>query len=326
MKGRLRSIQNLLGLLAVLIVLFVGFSIKVPTFATLANLELLARQSAVVPLAAIGMTFVIIVGGIDLSIGSVAALSGVVIAKLVGPPGSQGMAPALAALCGVLAGAACGLLNGLLITRLKVVPFIVTLGTFSTIRGLAKSAWLANEQKVDAQTTWLKGILSALTKEQAWRVFPNGFWFAMVLAILMGLVMKFLRFGRHVVAVGSNEAAARLCGVPVERTKLAVYTLSGTFAGLAGLMNFSRLTAGDPTALVGLELDAIAAVVIGGASLSGGQGSVAGSILGALIMITLRAGAAQVGLSNYVQEIITGAIIVLAVWLDRVRKSRAAAA
>lgn len=324
-KGRLRSIQNLVGLLAALIAIFVGFSTQVPTFATLNNLELIARQSVVIPLAALGMTFVIIVGGIDLSIGSIAALSGVVVAKLVGPPGGTGMAPALAALCAVFAGFGCGLLNGLLITRLRVVPFIVTLGTYLSIRGFAKSRPLANEQKVDTRENWLFDLLSPIAKSDRWKILPAGVWITIGLAILMALVLRYTRFGRHVVAVGSNEAAARLCGVPVERTKLAVYVLAGVFAGLAGLMNFSKLTVGDPTSLVGLELDAIAAVVIGGASLSGGEGSIAGSILGALIMSVLRAGAGQMGLPNYIQEMVTGGIIVLAVWLDRVRKAQAAA-
>lgn len=324
MKGRFQSIQNLVGLFAALLAVFVGFSTQVPTFATLPNLELIARQSVIVPLAALGMTYVIIVGGIDLSVGSIAALSGVVVAKLVGPPGGGGMAPILAAMLGVIAGLGCGLVNGFLITRLRVVPFIVTLGTYLSIRGGAK--WLGNEQKVDAKESWLNNILTAVGPGERWRLLPYGVWFTIALAVLMAFVLKYVRFGRHVVAVGSNEAAARLCGVPVERTKLGVYALSGLFAGLAGLMNFSRLTVGDPTALVGLELDAIAAVVIGGASLSGGEGSIAGSILGALIMSVLRAGAGQMGLPNYIQEIVTGGIIVLAVWLDRVRKARAATA
>ena len=321
---RFQSIQNLAGLLAALIVVFVGFASRVPTFATLSNVETISRQSVIVTLAALGMTYVIIVGGIDLSVGSTAALAGVAVAKLVGDTGHAGMSPALAALLALLAALACGLLNGFLITRLRVVPFIVTLGTYLSIRGGAK--WLGNEQKVDARETWLNDVLSTLGSSERWHVLPWGVWFTILLAVLMAFGLKYLRFGRHVVAVGSNEAAARLCGIPVERVKLGVYALSGLFAGLAGLMNFSRLTVGDPTALVGLELDAIAAVVIGGASLSGGEGSVAGSVIGALIISVLRAGAGQMGLPNYIQEIVTGGIIVLAVWLDRVRKARAATA
>ncbi len=316
-NGRFRSLQNLVGLLIALVIIFVAFALKVPNFGGYVSVQTLARQSVITLLASLGMTFVIVVGGIDLSVGSTAALSGVVIAKLI----TLNQPPIVCALAGIAAGLLCGLLNGALITRLKVVPFIVTLGTYLSIRGGAK--WIANEQSIYPKETWLNGILASLAKSERWKLLPLGVWVAAVFAVLTALGLRYLRFGRHVVAVGSNESAARLCGVPVERTKLAVYGLSGLFAGLAGLMNFSRLTIGDPTSLVGLELDAIAAVVIGGASLSGGEGSIAGTVLGALIMSVLRAGASQMNLPNYVQEIVTGLIIVLAVWLDRVRKARA---
>jgi ribose/xylose/arabinose/galactoside ABC-type transport system permease subunit len=137
-------------------------------------------------------------------------------------------------------------------------------------------------------------------------------------------LLRYARLGRHIFAVGSNELTARLCGVAVERVKLIVYTISAAFAGLAGLMQFSRLTVGDPTVAVGTELDVIAAVVIGGGSLSGGEGSILGSLVGALIMTVIRSGCSQLGLPNWVQEIVTGAIIVLAVALDRLRHRRAA--
>jgi ribose/xylose/arabinose/galactoside ABC-type transport system permease subunit len=143
----------------------------------------------------------------------------------------------------------------------------------------------------------------------------------LILAIAMGLTLRFTRFGRHVVAVGSNENAARLCGVPINRIKLSVYVISGVFAGIAGLMFFGRENVGDPTTAVGLELDGIAAVVIGGASLNGGQGSVLGSVLGALLMATWRSGAGQMDLQDWIQELVTGAVIVLAVALDKIRKS-----
>jgi ribose/xylose/arabinose/galactoside ABC-type transport system permease subunit len=152
---------------------------------------------------------------------------------------------------------------------------------------------------------------------------PIGVWLMVVFAVGVSVLLRYTRFGRHVFAVGSNELTARLCGVAVERTKVLVYTLGAMFAGLAGLLQFSRLTVGDPTVAVGLELDVIAAVVIGGGSLSGGEGSVLGSIVGALIMTTIRSGCSQMGLPNWVQEIVTGTIIVLAVAVDRLRHRRA---
>lgn len=310
-----KSYRNLLSLVAALATVFVVFSILVPgSFPTVRNAETLARQSSITSLVAIGMTFVIICGGIDLSVGSVAALAGVVIAFGL----KSGLNPWLSAVMGILAGTLCGLVNGTIITRFKMGPFIVTLGTLLAVRGVAKG--FAHEQKIDAPDSPLGQLLSVLAKPDRWQLVPPGVWLTVALAIGAGWVLKSTRFGRHVVAVGSNEAAARLCGVPIERVKLAVYALSGVFAGLAGLMFFSRLTVGDPTIAAGLELDAIAAAVIGGASLSGGEGSIAGTILGAFIMVTLRSGASQYGLPNWVQEIVTGTIIVLSVGLDKVRR------
>jgi len=256
---------------------------------------------------------VIIGGGIDLAVGSIVALVTVVIAWLL----AHGAAPLAAAGGGLLAGLICGLLNGVLITRLKLVPFIVTLGTLLIFRGLAKG--LAHEQKIDAPLTWLNDLCAALKPDHAWMLVPPGVWIFAVLAILVALALRYTRFGLHTLAIGSNEQAARLCGVPIEKTKLLIYSLSGLFAGFAGLMQFSRLTVGDPTVAAGLELDAIAAVVIGGGSLAGGEGSVLGTIVGALIMTVIRSGCTQIGLSNWLQEIITGLIIVSAVVLDRLR-------
>jgi ribose/xylose/arabinose/galactoside ABC-type transport system permease subunit len=188
-------------------------------------------------------------------------------------------------------------------------------------RGLAKG--LAHEQKIDAPLSWLNDLLAALAPAQSWMVFPAGVWVLVALAAITSFVLTYTRFGLHVFAIGSNEQAARLCGVPIERVKLLIYTLSGLLAGMAGLMQFSRLTVGDPTVAAGLELDVIAAVVIGGGSLSGGEGTVLGTMLGALIMTVIRSGCTQIGLSNWVQEIVTGVIIVLAVVLDRLRHRQA---
>lgn len=309
-----RSWLNIVGLLVAWIVIFGAFSAMMPdSFPTFSNFASILRQQANVFMVALGMTYVIVNGGIDLSVGSVAAFCSVVIAWLA----MHHYSPEVALIGGLAAGALCGLFNGTIITKLKVVPFIVTLGTMMAVRGLAKG--LSNEQKIDAPETWLNSLVATLHSGQKWMLFPAGVWAIFALALLMALMLRYTRFGRHVVAIGSNEQAARLCGVPIDRVKLMVYTISGLFAGLAGLVTFSRLTVGDPTTSVGLELDAIAAVVIGGASLNGGQGSIAGSLLGALIMATISAGASQRGYSNWVQEVITGAIIVLAVALDRLR-------
>jgi ribose transport system permease protein len=244
----------------------------------------------------------------------VIALVTVVIATAL----SAGYSPMVAALLGVLAGAGAGLLNGVLVTTLGIVPFIVTLGTMLALRGAAKG--LAHEQKVDAPTTWLNQALAALRPEDQWRLLPVGVWLA--LAVMVAALLNYTRFGRHLLAVGSNESAARLAGVRVGAVKRGVYLLGGALIGVAGTMQFARLSVGDPTVATGLELDIIAACVIGGASLSGGEGTILGSLLGALIMTVIRAGASQLGWSNWVQEIVTGLIIVAAVAIDRFRHRR----
>lgn len=302
-----------LGLAWLAVFALFGF-LRPDTFPTADNLETLARQGAIVAMAAIGMTFVIISGGLDLSVGSAVAFVTVITAWLL----QQGYDPWIALLGGVAAGSLAGLLNGLLVTKAKLGPFVVTLGTLLVFRGVAKG--LANEQKIDAPMTWLADVLATLSKEQRWMVVPPGVWATLLLALLMAAVLRYTRFGRHVVAIGSNENAARLCGVPINRVKTLVYVLGGTFAGLAGILQFSRLTVGDPTVANGLELEVIAAVVIGGASLSGGSGTIAGALLGAAIMTTIRSGGSHMGWSTWVQEIVTGTIIVLSVALDRVRK------
>ncbi len=287
------------------------------SFSSPGNLETIARQTAITGTAALGMTLVIIAGGIDLSVGSIIALSTVVVALFL----KSGLGVLPSALAGVTAGALCGFFNGLLITRLKVVPFIVTLGTLLIVRGAAKG--LADEQKIDVELTWLNDLLDALPPERAWMLVPPGVWLMLILAAAVAGLLRYTRLGRHTYAIGSNEQTARLCGVAVERVKIIIYTLSAGFAGLAGLMQFSRLTVGDPTVAVGAELDVIAAVVIGGGSLAGGEGSILGSLVGALIMTVIRSGCTQMGVDNWVQEIVTGSIIVLAVALDRLRHRKA---
>jgi ribose transport system permease protein len=299
---------------------FVGFIFAIligARFFLPANLELIARQTAIVAAAALGMTVVIVSGGIDLSVGSVVALTTVAIAVLLG----QGWSPLSAAFAGVIAAAICGLVNGVLVTGLRVVPFIVTLGTMILVRGAAKG--FADERRIEAPQTWLNNLLRT-TAADAGGFLPAGVWLVLLLALVVGGLLRYTRFGRHVFAIGSNERTARLCGVAVPRTKIIIYTIGAIFAGVAGVLQFSRLSVGDPTVAEGLELDVIAAVIIGGGSLSGGRGTVIGTLLGATTMAVIQIGCAQKGYPNWVQQIVTGAIIVLAVALDRWRQGRQA--
>jgi ribose transport system permease protein len=226
----------------------------------------------------------------------------------------------LAIVVGLLVGVVLGLFNGGLVAYGKLPPFIVTLGMLGIARGTAK--WLANEQTVNVPATWVNELVVTFPKA-AWLVLPAGVWTVLVLAVLAALVLRYTVFGRHIVALGSNEVAARACGIDTSRLKIATYSLAGCLFGLTGVMQLSRLRQGDPTVAAGAELDIIAAVVIGGGSLSGGQGSVAGSLIGALIMAFLRNGCQQMGWPNYIQEIIIGAIIVIAVAVDGWRSRRA---
>jgi ribose/xylose/arabinose/galactoside ABC-type transport system permease subunit len=308
----LRLIGPFLGLFGVITL----FSVLQPqTFLSAYNFQTIAAQTVIVGLGAIGMTFVIVSGGIDLSIGSVIALCSVVTAVAL----REGASPGVAALAGVATGAGFGAFNGLLITKLSIVPFIVTLGSMGIARGLAK--YLADEQKVDAPAAWLADVM-AKAPTPSWLLVSPGTWLMFALAIAMTLVLKRTVFGVHTYAVGSNEATARLCGVNVTRVKLGIYVLAGSLAGLAGVMQYARLTVGDPTTAIGKELDVIAAVVIGGASLAGGIGDILGSLVGAFLMSVLSNGCTLTSVPNYVQEILIGMIIVAAVALDRVRQGR----
>ena len=304
------------GVLAGLALVALLFGVLIgPQFFSPVNLELMARQTAIVGIAALGMTMVIVAGGIDLSVGSVIALSTIVIAQIL----RGGFSPVVAAAGAVAAGTACGLMNGVLITWLRVVPFIITLGTMLLVRGAAKG--LADERRLEAPITWLNGLLRTV-RDGSGQLLPWGIWIAIVLAVAVAVTLQYTRFGRHLFAIGSNERTARLCGVRVERCKIAVYGLAGAFTGLAGVMEFSRLSVGDPTVAIGAELNVIAAVIIGGGSLSGGKGTVVGTIAGAGIMTVIQIGCSQHGLPNWVQEIVTGTIIVFAVALDRLRSKR----
>lgn len=273
------------------------------------------QQSVVIGVAAIGMTLIIVSAGIDLSVGSAIALCSVVAANLI--VGGQGPA---AVIVGTLAtGALCGLAIAWLVVRIRLIPFITTLGTLLVLRGLALS--LANSQPVNVQdTAWLRFWLNGLPEGWKWLVIPPGGWLMIGLAALTALALRYTVFGRHVFAVGSNEQTARLCGVAVDRVKIWVYVIGGIFAAISGLMLASNQGQGDPTGASGYELDIIAAVVIGGASLSGGVGSVVGSIIGTLVMSVIKVGCVLNGIEESTTRIVTGTIIVVAVLVDRLRQ------
>jgi ribose transport system permease protein len=313
----LNRVGPLLGLLLVIAI----FSVLMETpsrFLSANNLRVVLSQTVIVAIGAIGMTLIIISGGIDLSVGSTIALAGVLTALGI----KGGLPPSAALASGILVGGIVGIVNGLAITRLKVVPFIATLGMLGVGRGTAK--WVAGQQTVNMPDTWVNELL-VMFPNPPWLLVAPGVWITIVLALLAALVLRNTVFGRRVFALGSNEAAARACGIATDRLKVWIYGLAGLLFGLAGVMQMSRLRQGDPTVAAGSELDIIAAVVIGGGSLSGGEGSILGSMIGALIMAFLRNGCQQIGWPNYVQEIIIGAIIVVAVAVDRWRSARVAA-
>ncbi|REK19595.1 MAG: ABC transporter permease [Planctomycetota bacterium] len=291
-------------------------------FLTLRNAQNVLVQSATVGVAALGMTMIIISGGIDLSAGTAIALSATALAWFL----REDFSPAVSVAAGLAVGCLAGCVNGLLISLLRIVPFIVTLGTMTIYLGLAK---IIGDNTIvrplpDQVPEWMQELLRPRV-EQAWMVFAPGVWLLVALALVTAAVLRYSVFGRHVFAVGSNEATARLCGINVPLTRIAVFSISGLFVGLAGLYQFSRLTVGDPVSGTGKELPIIAAVVIGGGSLNGGRGSILGTLTGALIMQVISSGCTSLRLPNPIQEIIIGGIIIAAVTVDQFRQRRLAA-
>lgn len=282
---------------------------------TVMDLRMVAIQTVIVGTAAIGMTLVIASGGLDLSVGSSIALCSVVGAIAI----KSGWPVAAASVAAILVGSACGLYNGLVVTALRLPPFIVTLGTLGLFRGIAK--WIAGSVPVSAEPGWLADLVRPIPTA-GWLVVAPGVWLVLVLALVMAMVIRGTVFGRHAIAIGSNELAARYAGVNLTRAKVLVYVVAGLFVGLAGLLQFGRLTQGDPTVAVGLELDVIAAVVIGGASLNGGRGSVLGSLVGAFMMAYMKNRCVRLGWPTFVQEMIVGHIIIAAVAVDQWRQRK----
>jgi ribose transport system permease protein len=310
------AVAPFIGLAAVIALFWLWGRIAKPdaVFLSAFRMTLIAKQTAIVGVGALGMTVIIASGGIDLSVGSMLALTSVVLAASLRDGWSPLAALALTILAGVLAGA----LNGALVTTLKLVPFIVTLGTMLLFRGAAEV--ISDQKKIQAPAPdWLATLLDPPAQGSV-QLVCTGVWIVIALGVALALVLRASVFGRHVLALGSNEAAARLCGLNIARLKVSVYALGGFFMALAGVFEFNNLNRqGNPSSGVGLELEVIAAVVIGGGSLNGGRASVLGSLVGALMMTTLRSGCVFAEVPDPVQQIVIGAIIIGAVAIDRAR-------
>lgn len=314
--ARTGPLAPLFGLLLVVLLFTIwGWAVKpeVP-FLSGFRLALIAKQASIVGMAAVGMTAVIMAGGIDLSVGSLLSLCAVVLARGL----EHGLEPGLAFALTLATGTLCGALNGRLVTWLRLAPFVVTLGMMLCYRGLSEQISAQLTVRADAPT-WITGLVASPAHSGAplvaWSV-----WIVIGCAALLALVLRRGVFGRRVIAVGANENAARLCGIAIAWTKIRVWAILGLCTALAGVFEFANLGAqGSPSSGVGFELEVIAAVVIGGTSLSGGRGSVLGALCGAALMAVLRSGCVYVEVPDPVQKIVSGVIILAAVAIDRSR-------
>jgi ribose transport system permease protein len=327
MNERQKDLFQKFGALAGLLILVAVFSAISPVFFSMGNAMTVALQVTSIAYLGVAATCVIITGGIDLSVGAILALSGVAAAMCV----RAGAPVALGMFAGLLVGAACGAVNGLCVTVLKLPPFIATLGMMLVARGIAL-------QITDAKAIGgLGDSFAELGNGSLWRIvkvgsdgFPDivfpGIPYPVLLMVLLALaasvLLRLTGLGRHLYAVGSNSEAARLSGVNVRGVTLFAYVLSGTIAGLTGCVLMSRLVTAQPSEGLMYELDAIAAAVIGGTSLSGGVGTISGTLIGAFVIGILRNGLNMGGVSAFVQQIIIGVVILLTVWIDQLRHRR----
>jgi ribose transport system permease protein len=308
MKSKTAANLQKLGPFVGLIIIIIILSIVSPNFMTVDNILNVLRQVSINALIAFGMTFVILTGGIDLSVGSILALSSAVTASML----ASGMDPILAILIGLIAGAIMGAINGFIITKGKVAPFIATLATMTVFRGLT--------------LVYSDGRpITGLSSSELFVLMGKGYvgwipvpviWMLVTYAILY-FILKKTTFGRKVYAIGGNEEAAILSGIRANRVKVWIYTLTGLLSALAGIILSSRLNSAQPTAGASYELDAIAAVVLGGTSLSGGRGWIFGTLIGALIIGVLNNGLNIMNVSSFYQQVVKGGVILLAVLLDR---------
>ena len=298
--------KDYIGLLGALLCLMVFFGLQSDYFWSQLTFTTLANQIPTLTVIAVGMTFVLLVAGIDLSVGSVMALSGAVFGLFIVDMNTSIW---LAAILCLLSGLFCGALNGLVITRWGVPSFIVTLGMLEIARG---GAYLVT----DSQTKYIGASVEVISAPLQGINLSPALFFAVLVVIVGQLILSRTIFGRYMIAVGTNEEAVRLSGINVSKIKFAVFCIAGLLAGLGGLFHVGYLQSADPNSGIGLELSAIAAVVIGGTSLSGGKGSVINTFIGVLIIAVLQTGLAQIGASEPTKRIITGVVIIIAVVLD----------
>ena len=298
-------------LILILLAFFIIFSLTSPSFLTLNNLSNLVRQVAIIGVVSIGMTIVIISAGIDLSVGSIVGFSNIVVAVLM----THGVPVVPSILITFVASSALGVLNGVLIHDGRVPPFIATLGMMTAVRGLLML--ISGAQMVAGLP---KAFLKFAQIDILWM--PSLFFVWLVVIALSVLMTTVTRFGRNVFALGSNPEAARLSGINIRATLYGVYAFSALTSAIAGILYTSRLANGIPTAGEGYELDAIAAAVVGGASLMGGEGTILGTVLGALIIATLRNGGDLLGIDPFILQIAIGVLIVAAVLIDQLSKRR----
>jgi ribose transport system permease protein len=311
MTPKQKSMLQKLGPMLALVIVCVGLAILSPDFRTVGNLLDVMRQVSINAVISFGMTLAILLGGIDLSVGSVLAVSSVLTALLM----KGGHGAVVATTVGLVAGAAMGSLNGVVIAKGKVAPFIATLGTMTLLRGLALVL-----SKGSPISNFSSDLFSLLGGGYLIHLIPLPVVWMLIVFALFWFILTRTVFGRHVYATGGNSEAARLSGVKTDRVQILVYTISGAMAAAAGVILTSRLDSAQPTAGAGYELDAITAVVLGGTSLSGGRGWIFGTLVGALLIGVLNNGLNLIGVSAFYQQVAKGAVILIAVLLDRAGK------
>ena len=309
--------------LGAFVLLFIFFSLTANNFFTVRNVLTMALQTATITMMGIGVTFVIITGGIDLSIGSVVALAGTAAVMIA----NTGVPSWAAMILGVAVGALCGLGNGLLITRLRLPPFIATLGSMMILRGIVLTITNANSSPAPedfgnlANNTLFK-IVQPNDDGTFNTIFP-GISFIVLIMILMVVIFSFLlrktKVGRYAIAIGSNEEASRLSGIKVNKYKMITYIIAGFLSGLVGVLLASRMVTSQPNGGIGYEMNAIASAVIGGTSLMGGVGTIGGTVIGSFIIGVLSTGLTMMGASYFAQQIVIGSVVILAVAMDQVR-------